>query len=169
MEKVDAVLKAGWWYILEHVGRDGVVKSREKVFNLMPTPSLNYLLNAAYKSGSQYATLYLGLYDNNRTPLAADTMTELAADYGENVAYTGTERGTITLPTVAAGAVNTVASPNEFDFTSTQSVRGAFISSSPTWSGSTGLLVSAVLFPSPKALVSGETLRVPCGFAIVSV
>ena len=87
---------------------------------------------------------------------------------GANEVDTGTERGTITLPTVAAGATNTIASPNEFDFTSTQSVRGAFISSSPTWSGSTGLLVSAVLFPSPKALVSGETLRVPCGFAVVS-
>ena len=168
MEKVDELIKAGWFYIIEHVGVDGKVKSREKIFNLMPTASLNYLLNAAYKGGSQYTTLYLGLYDNNRTPLAADTMVELGADYGENVAYTGTERETIVLPAVASGATNTTASPNEFDFTSTQSVRGAFISSSPTWAGATGLLVSAVLFPSPKSLVSGETLRVPCGFAIVS-
>lgn len=162
------ILKAGWVYQVEHIARDGSLISVETVKNLVPTASLNYLLNAAYKSGSQYTTLYLGLYDNNRTPLAADTMTELAADYGENVAYTGTERLTITLPTVANGATNTIASPNEFDFTSSQSVRGAFITTSPTWSGSTGLLVSAVLFSSPKTIESGETLRVPCGFAVVS-
>lgn len=168
MEKLEDLIKAGWFYDIEHVGRDGKIISVERVTNLMPTASLNYLLSAAYKSASQYTTLYLGLYDNNRTPLAADTMAEVLAEYGENVAYTGTQRETIVLPTVANGATNTIAAPNEFDFASSQGVRGAFISTSPTWGGGTGLLVSAVLFSSPKVIDIGETLRVPCGFAVVS-
>jgi len=159
---------AGWVYQVEHVARDGSVKSVETVKNLMPTNARNYVLNASFKGGTQYATLYLGLYDNNRTPVAGDTMVEVAAEYGENVDYTGSERATISLPAVANGATNTLSSPNEFNFTTSESIRGAFISSSPTWSGSTGVLISAVLFSSPKTVGNGETLRVPVGFALLS-
>lgn len=163
------LIKAAFTFKIEHLDRNGRIISVEEAKNIMPLVSLNYWINAAIKGGAQYSTLYLGLYDNNRTPVSGDTMTEIASDYGENQNYDGTERQTIVLPAVVNAAVDTLAAPNEFDFSgSGQTVRGAFISTSPTWGGATGVLISAVLFPSPKIIDTGETLRVPLGFAMVS-
>lgn len=161
-------LMAGFYYRIEHIGADGQIKSVECCKNIMPMVSLNYFLNAALKGGAQYATLYLGLYDNNRAPVSGDTMAEVASEYGENISYTGTARPSIVLPTVSNAAVDTLTAPNEYDFAGAQTIRGAFISTNASWGGSSGVLISAVLFPSPKIMDVGESLRVPLGFAMVS-
>jgi hypothetical protein len=159
----------GFVYTIEHIGVDGKIKSVERVHNLVPTGGLNYILGAALKGESQFATWYLGLYDNNYSPVAGDTMASLIAACGENQDYTGTARKTLVFPAIANGGVDTLSAPNTFAFTSSETIRGGFISSGPTWGGTTGLLVSAVLFPSPKIVAAGESLRVPVGFSFVSV
>ena len=126
------------------------------------------MLGILLKGDTQYTSWYLGLFDNNYTPLAEDTMGTLIGACGENVDYTGTARKTITFPSVSDGAVTTVADPNVFEFTSSETIRGAFITTASAWSSTTGLLLSAVLFASPKSLSSGESLKVPVGFALTS-
>lgn len=163
------IYKAGFIYTPAHLDRDGNVLSVEEAPNIIPTVGLNYLLGAAFTGVSPFTTWYLGLFDNEWTPVAADTMTTLVGNAGENVAYTGTTRQTIVFPAVSAGALSTLADPNVFEFTSSETIRGAFISSGPTWNNTTGLLISAVIFPSPKVISSGESLRVPVGFGLVSV
>lgn len=160
--------KPGFLYTVEHVAADGRILSVERVHNIIPTLGLNYILGTALTGVSQFTAWYLGLYDNNYTPLAADTITSFIAGAGENEAYTGTARQTITFPAISGGTVSTDASPNTFAFTSSQTIRGAFIATTAAWGGTTGLLISAVLFPSPKTLASGETLRVPVGFGLYS-
>jgi hypothetical protein len=96
-------------------------------------------------------------------------MTTLAAGAGENKDYTGTARQAIVFPAVAAGALSTLADPNIFAFTSSETIRGAFITTSSAWDSTTGLLGSAVLFASPKIVAAGESLKVPVGFGLVSV
>ena len=160
--------KPGFTYTVEHIGADGVVKSVEEIHNLIPTEGLDYLLNVAFKGGSAFSSWYLGLYDNARTPVAGDTMTTLIADCGENQDYTGSGRQAITFPAVSSGSLSTVADPNVFDFTTAETIRGAFMTTSVTWGGTTGLLVSAVQFSSPKVVAAGESLRVPVAFALIS-
>jgi len=162
------IQKIGFVYTIERLGPDGDVLSVQQVHNIMPTVELNYMLAAAFTGGSQYATWYLGLYGNNYQPIATDTMVEMIAACGEVKSYTGTARQAITFPAVANATLTTLADPNIFEFAAGVTVRGAFISSSPTWDGTTGVFCSGVLFPSPEIINSnGGALRVPVGFALV--
>ena len=162
--------KVGFVYTPTLVEQDGKVIMQEEVHNLMPADMITYILNAALRSGAQYGTYYLSLFENNYTPLANDTMTSFIAACGENTTYTttGTNRLTLTLPAPVAGSITTSASPNSFDFTGAATIRGAFISTGQTRGSTTGLLVSAALFPSPFTLANLGSLRVPVGFALVS-
>ena len=163
------IYKPGFVYSIEHLDKDGAIKSVELVENIIPTVGLDYLLGAAFKGTSQFTAWYLGLFGAAHTPIAGDTMTTLLSDCAEIVSYTGTTRQDITFPAVSVGALVTTATPNVFAFASGATVRGAFITSNPTWSNTSGLLVSEILFLSPKVLAAGESLRVPLGFSLVSV
>lgn len=165
------IYKPGFTYDIEHIGADGTVKSVERIHNIMPTVALNYTLGTSLKGESQFTAWYLGLFNNNYTPVASDDMTSFIGACGENTAYTGTGRKVIALPAISAGAVSITkdsADVNLFDFTTAETIRGAFITSSPTWDGTTGLLLSAILFSTPKTIAAGEALRVPLGFTLTS-
>ena len=162
------VNKAGFIYTIEHLDKDGKIKSVERVKNLMPTIALGYMLKAALLGDTQYTSWYLGLFNNDYTPVASDTLASLLASCGENIDYTGTERQNITFPSVTGSSVSTIANPNVFEFTTTETIRGAFIATGQAWGGTTGLLLSTVKFPSPKYISAGESLRVPVGFSMVS-
>ena len=162
------IQKVGFVYTVERLGPDGEVLSVQRIHNIMPTVALNYMLPSALTGGAQYSAWYLGLFGNNYQPIATDTMTTLIASCGEVKSYTGTARQTITFPAVANATLTTLVDPNVFEFAAGVTVRGAFISSAPTWDGTTGVLCSGVLFPSPETINSnGGALRVPVGFTLV--
>ena len=161
--------KIGFIYTLEHLDKTGQLISSETIENIIPIVGLDYMLGAAFKGTSQFTAFYLGLFGTNYAPLTADTMTTFIAACGELSSYGEAARAAITFPGISSSAITTSASPNEFDFAAGETIRGAFISSSPTLDGTAGLLVSAVLFPSPKVLSAGDTLRVPVGFSLASV
>lgn len=160
--------KVGFIYTLEHINTKGELISKESVRNIIPTVGQDYIIGAAFLGTSQFTAFYLGLYGNSYTPVAGDTMTTLIASCGEISTYDGTARQGITFPAVDDGSITTTASPNEFTFPAGETVRGAFISTTPTNGGTGGLLASAVLFPSPKVMAAGEILRVPAGFGLIS-
>jgi hypothetical protein len=159
-------LKPGFVFTIDYPDEDGRIV-QVKLPNLMPTAAINYMIAAAFTGGSAYATFYLGLYGNARVPLATDTMTTFMADCGEIVNYTGTARPAIVFPPVANGTLSTAAAPNSFTFAADYTVRGVFITTSPTWNGTSGLLVSARLLPSPKTGTADEPLTAPVGFSFV--
>lgn len=160
--------KPGFIYLPTHLDKDGNVLSEDRVENIIPLVGLNYIVGAAFLGTTPFTSWYLGLYGNDWTPTTSDTMTTLVASAGENKAYTGTARQGITFPAVSGGEITTLADPNVFEFTSTETIRGAFIATVPTWDNTTGLLISAVLFPSPKTVANGESLKVPVGFGLTS-
>ena len=156
----------GFTFTIDYPDETGKI-IQVKLHNLMPTAAINYMIAAAFTAGSAYANFYLGLYGNARVPLITDSMTTFMADCGEIVDYTGTARPAIVFPAVANGTLTTAADPNEFTFAAPYTVRGVFISTSPTWLGTSGLLVSARLLPSPKTGTADEPLRAPVGFSFV--
>lgn len=165
------IYKPGFVFTPERVGVDGLVTPYASVHNIIPTVGLNYLLEVAFRSGSAYASWYLSLFNANRTPLVGDTMASFLSDCDENTAYTttGNARSLITFPAASGGEFSTVSSPAVFDFTTSSTVRGAFITTGGTRGGTTGLLISAVLFDFAKTIGAGESLRVPLGFSFYTV
>jgi hypothetical protein len=167
MANVKSAASAGFVYTVEVV-RNGVVIDREKVHNLIPTEGLNHILNTVFKEGTQVATWYAGLFSNNYTPIAADTMATFPGSAGEATAYDGANRVEVIFGTVASGAVDNEDSLAEFTASSSVTIYGGFISSNNVKSSTTGTLISAAKFSSPKTLDDGDVLRIHAGFEITS-
>lgn len=161
--------KVGFVYNFEYIGRDGQVKWRERLENLIPTAGLNYIVSAAMAGGAQYSTWYLGLSATSYAPVAGETMTTLMANVTEFTNYSGTARLAMVPDAVASGLYSNVGTPTEFTFTSTGTIRLGFLSSGSVWSNTSGLLISAVQFSSPRVIETvGDKLRVIAGIELTA-
>jgi len=168
---VDAIdnTKIGFKYRFECYDTDGNLKWEFTEENLIPDAGRDYLLNAGLNAGAQFSTWYIGLYSGNYAPVAGDTAATFPASATEiTTAYTG-DRHALTPDALLAGVwVNSVA-PAIFVFVdATTTVRGGFISTTATKGGTTGLLLSAVLAPSPKTVLAGESLKVTAGLSFIT-
>ena len=159
----------GFVYYVEHIGADGELISKERIENIIPDVGRDYILTASLSAGSQYAAFYIGLYTAARTPLVGDEMADVGTDYDEEITYDGAVRLTMNADALSSGLWSNAGTPAEFDFnTAGTTIRGGFITSSSSRGTSTGLLLSAVLFPTPKTLTVGETLKVTAGLQLVT-
>jgi hypothetical protein len=124
-------------------------------------------MNAQYFTGTTYtAAWYLGLYGSGSTnsPAAGNTMASHGS-WTEVTDYSQATRPACTFgtPTTANPSVATnSASPATFSINATTVVGGAFLTTSNTKGGSTGILYSAADFSAPgdRSVVSGDTLSV---------
>lgn len=161
-------LRAGFLWTLESE-HNGVL-TREQVWNLVPTEGLNYILTAALKNGVPFPNFYIGLYEGAYTPTPDITAATLPTAATELTAYVETTRQPLVLGDVAGGEVSNALAKAEFTgITNGKLVQGGFISSAPTKGATTGVLVSAVKFSSPRPLDAGALLRVTAAFKIVSI
>lgn len=108
------------------------------------------------------------MYEGNYTPIAGDTAATFPASATESAAYAEATRPALVLGAVTAGAVDNVASRAEFTANASKTFYGGFVSSAAAKGSTSGVLLSAVRFASPKVLSSGEILRVTAGFTLVS-
>lgn len=170
MQKLLEKANLGFIYRIEHIGADGKVISVEVIENLIPDVGRDYILTSSLLAGSQYPAFYIGLYTASRTPVVGDDLTSFLTDADESVSYDGTVRLTLTPDALSNGLYSNTGTPAEFDYdTLTETVTGGFITSSSARGTSTGLLLSAVLFPTPKILAVGESLKVTAGLQLVTV
>lgn len=161
--------KIGFVYNFEYVDRYGRVKWRERLTNLIPTAGLTYLINAAMTGGSQYDTWYIGLSGTSYAPIAGETMTTLLTNAPEFTNYSNAARVTLVPDVVSAGLYANTDSPAEFTFTGTGSIALGFLSSNSVKLSTSGLLISAVQFPSPRVIEEiGDKLRVVAGIELTA-
>jgi hypothetical protein len=159
-------IKATGVYLLECYDKDGNLKWRDEIHNLVVNGGLQDM-NAKYFTGSGYtATWYIGLYGAaaSNNPAAGDTASSHLG-WTEITPYSNATRPTCTFgtPTTANPSVATnSASPASFTINATATVGGAFLISNSTKGGTTGTLYSASDFTSPgdRSVVSGDTLNV---------
>lgn len=161
-------MRPGFEYLVEIVGKDGQVRSSELIKNLMPTEGLNHMVGVTLKGAAQITSWFVGLYEGNYTPIAADTAATFPGTATECSAYDETTREALTLGSVASGAVDNGASKAEFTMNAAKTVYGGFITSASAKGATSGTLLSAVRFSSPKVLADEEVLRVTAGFTLVS-
>ncbi len=147
----------------------GNVLSVETVQNLIPVEGLNYILNAAFKGGAQYATLYAGLFEGNYNPSPGDTMAAFPGAATECTAYASATRPAVTFGTVASGNMDNLSNLVTFTGNADRTVYGGFLSTSSVKGGTTGVLTSVVRAPSTKTLSNGGRIEVALAFQFVSV
>lgn len=160
----------GFIYTVKEFDPSGSLVSVTEHHNLIPIEGLNHIIEVALKNGTPFANLYVGLYEGDYTPTPADTMAAFPTAATELTAYTSTTRPALVLGSVASGQVSNTGTEVEFvGNTNGKQARGGFVCASPTKGSTTGPLLSAVKFPSPKALDSGGKLEVTVVFAAASV
>ncbi len=157
----------GFNYLVEHL-RGGVVIDSEITHNLNPVEGLNHMMGVTFKTVTQVSKWYLTLYEGNYTPTPDLTAAAFPALATESVAYTPASRVEFIEGVVAGGSIDNSASKAEFTFTANKTIYGGALLSSSVRGATSGVIISAVRFTSPKVLTSGDVLRVTAGNLLIS-
>jgi hypothetical protein len=146
-------------FTYEIIRKGNVIESGE-IKNAVTTVGMNYALDTIFRGTSQISTWYCGLIDNaSYTALAAgDTMASHTgwielADYDEAARQTWTP---------SAASARAIANGTQMTFTisATKSVKGFFINSVSTKSGTLGTLWATGLFDTVRSVVDGDEIKV---------
>lgn len=161
-------MQLGFTYLVEVI-RDGVVVDSEIVHNIVPLEGITHILNVVLKGGVQNTLWYVGVYSGNYTPSSTDTIALFPGAAGEvTTTYNETARPAWTGGTPTNGSVDNSASPAQFTSNAVQTIYGGFITSTSPKGSTSGVLLSAVKFASPKQLDGTSVLKVTAGIAAVS-
>ena len=139
--------------------REGELIDEWDCENLIVNEGLIAMLNIMFAGVSVISNWYIGVFQNNYTPVGTDTASTIVGNAGEVTAYSGGARPNFT-PVAASGSptiTNTTAKA-VFTFTGTATLMGAFLISSATPGSNTGTLYSAALFGSSKSVGNTDQL-----------
>lgn len=156
------IISAQHWHntiTVEHV-RDGQVIGVHKTLNGIVDVGINSLLDVTFRNQTQIATWYMGLVNNSGWSAfaAGDTMASHAG-WTEFTSYSEANRPTWT-PAAAASRSISNSTPVEFTINGSGTVKGIFVTSNNTISGTTGTLWSTAAFASPVSVTNGDVLKV---------
>ena len=168
-------VKAGGVFTVQCFDSEGNLKWSEEKHNLVVNVGLKDM-NDKYFTGSGYtAAWYLGLYGAaaSNNPAAGDTMASHAG-WTEVTAYTEATRPQAVFAaasTADPSVITNAASVASFSINATTTVGGAFLTSSDTKGGSTGILFSAADFQSPgdRSVISGDVINLTYTFSLDAV
>lgn len=145
----------------EVIGKDGKTKRKGTFPNGIVNDGLNKLLNVMFVSATQITGWYVGLISNTSySALAAGDTMGSHSGWTESVAYSGSTRPQWTAGTSSAKST-TNSSTVDFAINADGTViKGIFITSDNTKSGTTGTLWSTGLFGGDQTLANGDTLKI---------
>lgn len=149
-------------YTVECRAADGTLRWSEEIKNLVTTSGKNDALDK-YLSGATYtAAWYLGLIGSasyTTGPAVGDTAATHAG-WVEAAGYSQASRPTASFAAAAAGS-KALASAAVFSINADTTIKGCFLISNATKSGTSGILYSAGLFTAgDKVVQNGDTLNV---------
>ena len=146
-------------YQIEHI-RNGEVIGKYDVPNGITNEGLNHILGVEFSADTQITSWYIGLVDNSGfTAFAAGDTMSSHAGWSENTDYDEVTRESWGAGAAASQQV-TNATAAEFTINATVAIKGIFITSNNTKSGTTGTLWSTAAFTSVINAVSSDTIRV---------
>lgn len=146
--------------VVEHI-RDGKTIAVYETKNGIVDVGINSLLDVGFRNQTQIATWYAGIIDNASFSAlaAADTMSSHAG-WLEFTDYTEAVRQTWSMDAAASRAISNSTTPMTFSINDTGTIKGIFVTSVDTKSGTTGTLWATALFASNVAVSSGDILKV---------
>lgn len=142
--------------------RDGRCIDRFETHNGITNVGKNKILDDMFNDGTQTAnsSWYIGLIDASGYTALADTDT-MASHSGWNEFTTYSEANRVAWGSGAAASQSTTnASPATFNITGTATVKGVFVPTNNTKSGTTGTLWSTALFSADVPVSNGDQLKV---------
>lgn len=164
--------RAGGVFTIQVFDKDGNLKWEASKHNLVVNEGLKDM-NDKYFTGATYtAAWYIGIYGAalSNDPAPTDTMASHPG-WTEITAYSQANR-----PQAVFGAATNAdpsvitnnSSPAVFTINGTTTVGGAFLTSSNTKGGTTGILFSAADFQSPgdRNVVNGDTINITYTFSL---
>lgn len=159
----------GFIYDVTLRNRHGEVIDFERAKNLMPIQGMDHLLTTVLKDGAKVAQWYVAVYGNPYTPISTDVISTFPTLAGELTDYVNANRYSYTPGTVINATVDNADSPIEVVFPVARTVYGGFIASSAGKGSTSGILLSAVRFASPKQVEAGASLAITAGFSFISI
>jgi hypothetical protein len=147
-------------YRVECHDGDGRLKWVEEFHNDLVTAGLNKYLDATLKTGLASPAWYVGLKDTGSVD-PTDTMASHAG-WAELTNYTNAPdyRPAWTPGTISGASVDNSGSKAVFNISGADTIYGSFMADEHTKGGSTGTLMGAGDFTTPRAVEIGDTLSV---------
>jgi len=142
------------------VDAQGRERWRDSIENLVTTGGKNDLMDKYFAGSAYTAAWYVGLISNTSwgAVAAGDTMASHAG-WVEGVPYSNATRPAVTWAAASAGS-KAASAYVAFTINATLTVRGSFLTSNSTKSGTTGILYSEAAFSTTRPVLSGDELRV---------
>ncbi|MDH5857803.1 hypothetical protein [Lampropedia aestuarii] len=150
----------GEYYIRVNDGPEEIISNR------IPTQGFNYLLSVGLKAGAAQPSWYLALFSGGYTPtdeVTAATFANVATEIVSSTnGYTETTRQAWTPGDVANSEVSNLATEAVFTIATTSSVtvRGVALLSSPVKGGTDGVLMSIARFPQDRTYYDGDKVTI---------
>lgn len=155
-------------HFMGEIRRKGEIIDQFAVPNLATNEGLNHLLNVAFNGATQVTTWYTAIFEGNYTPVAGVTAATIASSSTECTAYANATRPEYVEATSTAKLITNAASRSSFVFTSAKTIYGAFLVSTNTKSGTTGVLFAAARFATPKTVAVDDELLLTYAFSAAS-
>lgn len=140
--------------------RGGDMLARVAGSNIIPTEGLNHILSSVVAGGSQVLTWYMALFEGNVTPNASLTAATFTATTIECTAYDEATRVAFQEGSPAAGVIDNAANRALFTMNATKTVYGGALLSASAKSATTGTLLAAARFATPRNVVAADELSV---------
>ena len=137
--------------------------------NTFTTAGMAYLLNVIFFTTGKTAEadFYVGIFHNNVTPGLTDTAAKLGAsgDYGESqdtdYSTPATNKPSYVVVSTSTASCTNAAAPASFTIAAaSQTIYGAFLSTAMAKTATSGTLMCAKKFSSPRAVITADVLAV---------
>jgi len=156
--------RIGGYFEVVHRGKDGKVKSREKVHNLVTNEGLDHILDVVLHAATQITTWYVALFEDDHSVAAGNTYA--VPGYTECTAYDEANRQEYEEAAASSQSITNSANKATFTMGATKTVYGAALVGGGTdgnTKGNTdggGTLLCAAQFSASKSVEDDDTLEV---------
>ena len=162
MSKVNDAVSVTGEFVVKCYDKDGGLKWADTFPNQVMTAGATEILDKAFRGSAYTAAWFMGLVTgpgSGTTYAAADTMASHVG-WTEFASYVSATRPSVAFAAASAASIATSAAVS-FSINNTGTVAGAFLTTSSTKSGTTGILYSAKDFTAgDRAVISGDVVTV---------
>ena len=147
-------------YKIEHFSKSGEKKGEYFLDNGVTTVGKNHILDVEFHAATQVTTWYIGLIDNSGYSALADGDTMSShAGWNEFTTYDESTRQEWTEGAASSGSI-TNSTPVTFTISGSGTIKGLFVVSNSTKSGTTGTLWATGTFASTVPVVDNDVFKV---------
>lgn len=169
---IKSIIPIGTWWEIEHYRKGKLIDKWEQK-NVITTEGLNHMLNVTFHGATAIATWYMGLFEDDYTPLITDTYA--TPGFTESAAYDEATRPAFVEAEATAKITTNSASKATFTISGTKTIYGAFLCGGGT-AGNTkedvaggGTLFASSKFATAKDVVDDDVLMVVCSITLADV